>query len=159
MREKFELNGREYIWANGMWLGADYVSIPKTTEQELNLRYGHLLQPEKPVRSSGKKSNKQDGRIQANLEPAILAFIQQQYKKSENWVTRDEIAAFLLEDEKIRPFLEAQYKQTAQKMSFEQYAGNQVDWLSARFSQEMSGLQHLLEQQEDEDGKKIYRPV
>ncbi len=47
---------------------------------------------------------------------------------------------------------------TVQKMSFTQHIGNQVDWLSARLTQDMTDFQHLLEQHEDENVSPQARP-
>ncbi len=160
MNEEFELNGRLYRWVNGVWLQAgEYISPPKVIQQELNRRYGDRVKSPQPSASARHNQRRQDGRIWTNLDPIILAFIQNRFKQTQTWVTRDEIVVHLQEHETVRPFLEERYNETAQKMSLAQYIGNQVDWLSARFTQDMTDFQHLLEQQEDEDGKKMYRPV
>lgn len=72
---------------------------------------------------------------------------------------RDEIAQHLLDHAAVCAFLRQADAQTDRKMTFENYVGNQVDWLSANMEDpSRSEFKDLLEKGEMADGKKGFRP-
>ncbi|MBP6468897.1 MAG: hypothetical protein KBE23_09760 [Chloroflexi bacterium] len=162
MSELVELNGRYYRWSGDVWLDAQtYVSPPGVIQQELNSRYGHLVGatavvPKKPKTAPPSSASKG---IQKTIGPIIFDFVRYRYAETQDFVHRDEIAQHLLDHAEARAFLQQAYAQTDQKMTFENYVGNQVDWLSANMEDpNRSEFKDLLEKGEMADGKKGFRP-
>jgi len=162
MDKTFELNGRTYRWTGNGWVDAKtFLSPPGILQQELNHRFGYLVN--KPAPHSKKQhtaSQSSDGKgIQKTIGPIIVDFVRRRYDETHDFVHRDEIAQYLLNHPEARTFLQEAYSQTEQKMAFEGYVGNQVDWLSANYGDpSRSEYEHTLEKADMADGKKGYRP-
>jgi len=158
----FELDGRVYRYIEGVWMDAEtYVSPPDIIEQELNRRFGDLVGhvtavSKKPKTASPSSAGKG---IQKTIGPIIFGFVRYRYAETQDFVHRDEIAQHLLDHPEASAFLQQAYAQTDQKMTFENYVGNQVDWLSANMEDpSRSEFNDLLEKGEMADGKKGFRP-
>ena len=162
MSDIFELNGRSYRWVGGSWLDAQtYISPPGVIQQELNHRYGHLVEKEMAVRKKRQRSSSssQSKSIQKTIGPIIVDFVRQRYFETHTDVGRDEITKYLLNHPEASAFLRQTYAQTKQEQSFTWYVGNQVDWFSADYENpNRSEYNHLLEKTILPDGKKGYRP-
>ncbi len=158
----FELNGRTYSYIEGVWMDAQsYVSPPDTIEQELNRRYGDLVGQVTAVSRKPKTApQSSEGKgIQKTIGPIIFDFVRYRYAETQDFVHRDEIVQYLLDHPEASAFLQQAYAQTDQKMTFEGYVGNQVDWLSASLEDtSRSEFKDLLEKGEMADGKKGFRP-
>jgi len=149
MDKTFELNGRTYRWTGNGWVDAKtFLSPPGVLQQELNHRFGHLL--DKPDPSPQKQpsaiQNRESKDIQKTIGPIIVDFVRRRYDETQDFVHRDAIAQYLLNHPEARGFLQEAYSQTEQKMTFEGYVGNQVDWLSANYGDpSRSEYEHILE--------------
>ncbi|MCA9875829.1 MAG: hypothetical protein KC441_19290 [Anaerolineales bacterium] len=161
-KEVFELNGRSYRWSGDVWLDAQtYVSPPGVIQQELNGRYGHLVGVKTAVsrKPTSTPSSSAGKGIQKTIGPIIFGFVRYRYAETQDFVHRDEIAQHLLDHPEASAFLQQAYAQTDQKMTFEHYVGNQVDWLSANMEDpSRSEFNDLSEKGEMADGKKGFRP-
>lgn len=161
-KEVHEFNGRSYRWSGGVWVDAQtYVSPPGVIQQELNGRYGHLVGMGTAVSHKAKAAppGSAGKGIQKTIGPIIFDFVRCRYAETQDFVHRDEIAQHLLDHPEASAFLQQAYEQTGQKMTFEHYVGNQVDWLSANMEDpSRSEFKDLLEKGEMADGKKGFRP-
>ena len=159
MSIEVRLDNQAYLWSGEQWLNADtFISPPGIVQQQLNRRYQHLI----GQTTIGKKQRSQSGKnkgIQVYIGPLIVDFVKQRYGETEMAVSRDDIADYLLNHAEARTFLSEAYQKTDKKRSFEWYVANQVDWLSAAYTEHRSELQYLLERFELEDGKKAYQPA
>lgn len=158
----FELDGRTYRFIEGVWMDAvTYVSPPDTIEQELNRRFGDLVGQVTAVSRKTKAAphNSEGKGIQNTIGPIIFDYVRYRYAETQDFVHRDEIAQHLLDHPEASAFLQQAYAQTDQKMTFEHYVGNQVDWLSANLEDpNRTEFKDLLEKGEMADGKKGFRP-
>ena len=161
MNHMVEHNGHSYHWSGDTWIdNATYMPPPGIVQQELNHRFGHIV--ERPA-TTGKKrpgsTSSESKAIQKTIGPIIVDFVRRRYAETQSFVHRDEITAHLLAHPEACTFLQQAYAQTEQKRSFEWYVGNQVDWLGADYEDpSRSEFDHLLEKGEMVDGKKGYRP-
>lgn len=160
MNETVEYEGDCYFWSDGRWLNAKtYMPPPGHIQNELNHRFGHLGQPTPSKKKSATNKSSQSKEIQKTLGPIIVAFVQQQFAESHNFVHRDEIVAHLLAHPQAYPFLQQAYQATPQQMNFERYVGNQVDWLGANLEDpDRTQLDDRLAKVEMADGKRGYWP-
>jgi predicted HNH restriction endonuclease len=100
-------------------------------------------------------------RVQDTTFPIIASAIEHLHRAPEKFVSRQEIAQLLMLNS--RRLVETAYEKTACKMSIEEYAGNMVDWFSARWTagdQKWLSLFTKLERSEKKiDGYWAYKPV
>ena len=96
--------------------------------------------------------------IQEFLAPLIHDIICKTYEKTQAYVPRDMIQEALLIQPKARVFLEQAYQSEPRTHDFNWYIGNQVDWLSAHLTQNLSEYNYRLGRQK-RDGKWAYRPI
>lgn len=156
MSRSVTYNGKTYRWSGKQWLDTvTYMPPPGVVQQELNHRF-HRDKVKANRKATQRKKTKA---IQETIGPIIVDYIQRQYVQTNEFVHRDDIAAYLLSHPEACSFLQEAYAKTDQKHDFEWYVGNQVDWLSANYGNpNCSEVDHLLEKAVMPDGKKGYRP-
>lgn len=71
---------------------------------------------------------------QADLFPVIARIIEQAYREHQWFITAQEIAARLLEDDAGRNPIQAAHEQQEEKQSLEWLASNMVSWFSQRIT-------------------------
>lgn len=157
MSVRVEYEGVIYRFSGNEWLNSTtYMPPPKVVQRELNARFRHLIV--EPVKRTSQRSttSAKSKSILQTIGPLIIEFIRNRFTKTGNFVHRDEIVHYLVQHKKASAFLHEAHKQTAQQMTFEQYVGNQIDWLSARFETLGKTDFHTLEKVTMLDGKKGY---
>lgn len=66
--------------------------------------------------------------------PVIETAIKSLYNEPSEFVTHKQIVQFLQEDPESRRVVEAEYRNSAQELSFDRYAGNMLDWFSEKWT-------------------------
>ncbi|MCA9970237.1 MAG: hypothetical protein KC425_08480 [Anaerolineales bacterium] len=153
-------NGVSYQWDGSRWIAVDtFMPPPKVIQSELNRLHGHRLQQPAPSRRQAKFGGSGSKGIQNTVGPIIVDFINRTFAETNEWVHRNAVAAYLLAHPEANAFLRQAYAQTEQLRAFEEYVGNQVDWLGANL--DANGRFHyadILEKTTMPDGLKGYRP-
>jgi len=157
LADKAELNGKIYIWTGSEWLDENYIRPPRAIVQQLETRFSHVMaEPAGAPAARARLRPQDDDTILHELLAIIAAFIGQHYETTQNYVTRDAIAAALLQHPKSRAIIEARYQNSDH--SFEWHAGNLVDWFSGWVTIEQSQYVNDFAR-EKINNKWAYRPL
>ena len=158
--QKFTYKGEDYYWTGSEWLTVTFIRPPKVIEDTLNREYKDSTTapaPTKPT-SSHRSQTKQSNAIQAHIAPVIAEIIHRQFAETNQFVTRAEIVAGLIDRPEIKHFLEEAHAQTAGHYNFVEYVGNQVDFFSKNMTQNTSEYAGEFEQTKI-DNKWAYKPT
>ena len=95
---------------------------------------------------------------QADVFPAIARIIQQAHRKHQRFITAQEIATQLLQDNEGRNSVEAAHEQQEDKQPLEWLASNMVSWFSQRITVGESDWARGFERSKI-DGLWAYKPI
>jgi hypothetical protein len=155
LTDKVELNGRTYLWTGHEWLDETYIRPPQVIIRQLQTQFPHLAAA--PTNKPGRRRSRpqDDDTILHEISATITAFIHHCHQETQAYVTRDEIAAALLQAPKSRDLIQQRYQNSENDLEW--HAGNLVDWFSSQFTTELSIYVNEFERQKIND-KWAYKP-